>query len=502
MALLITNGTVLRPDFETGPADILIEGDRIVTVGRPAVEDCQRLDATGFLIVPGLVNAHTHAHNNLVRGRAENWTLEDLLNHGPAMNSGRLAEDQYLSALLGAIEMARTGCTAAYDLVMAAPAPDEAMLEAVVQAYREVGLRVTVAPAVADRAFYEIVPGLAEALPDELASALAGQRPASAGRLLALTEAALKRWHASDGGRIRIAVAPTIPHQCSDEFLRASARLADEYQTGFHTHLAESKIQQVAGLQRYETTLAGHLLDIGVLGPRFVGAHAVWLTDEDIRLLADHGAAIAHNPASNLRLGNGIAPVRELLEAGVAVGLGTDGAACSDNLDLFEAMRIGGLVSAIRFPQDPARWLSARELLALATTGSARVLGLQDELGTIEPGKKADLALVRLDSTFLKPLNSVQNQLAYAENGAAVDTVLVDGRVIVRGGRVLGVDEARVRERAQAAAEALQARNQPLWDLAERVAPVLGQVCRDLARTPFPVYRWAGREEAGTSHLP
>lgn len=492
--MLIRGGRVLQAGAaRLGEADILIEGDRIraVGIGLPASSDHEEIDARGFLVVPGLVNAHTHAHNNLLRGLAGRWTLENLLNHAPALYANRTAEEQYLSAAIGAVEMVKTGCTAAYDLLMAIPVPTPEGVEAVARAYSDVGLRAVIAPAVGDMVFYETVPGLLDLMPRELRQVVEAIRPAPTNGLLALSEEAIRRWHGGAGGRLHVGVAPTIPTQCTDEFLRGCARLAREHGVGVHTHLAESRTQAIAALRRWGKSAVARLEEIGLLGPGFVGAHAVWLTDDDIARLGNAGAAVAHNPASNLRLGSGIAAVREMLERGVTVGVGTDGSMSSDNQNLFEAMRMAALLGNIRFPYDDARWLHPAEVWRMATVGSARALGLGDETGAIAPGRKADLVLLRADSTFLRPLNDALPALVYAETGADVDTVLVDGRVIVRAGRVLTIDEARLHARAQDAADRARARNAEAWALAARLEPYIAAACRAAAAAPFPVNRWA-----------
>jgi guanine deaminase len=495
VALLLHGGQVLRgPGPALERADVLVEGDRIAAVApslpRPA--GAEAIDAAAFLIAPGLVNAHTHAHNNLLRGLADRWTLEDLLNHGPALNAGRTPEDHYLSAALGAAEMLKSGCTAAYDLFMAAPAPTLDDLDAVVRAYADVGVRAVVAPAVADLPFHGTVPGLMDRLPDDLRRRVEALAASPAETLLRLGEDAIRRFHGSAGGRVRIALAPTIPTQCSDGFLAATARLVREHGVGFHTHLAESKVQAVAAVERWGHTAVAELEKLGLLGPGFVGAHAVWLTGDDHARLAGAGAAVAHNPASNLRLGSGIAAVREMLDRGVTVGLGADGSMSSDNQNLFEAMRLAGLVGNVRFPHHTARWIGAPEVWRMATTGSARALGLAGQVGAVEPGHKADLVLLRAASTYLQPHLDVVGSLVYAETGAAVDTVLVDGRVVVREGRVLGVDEARLRARAQEAATRIRAGNEARWRLADEIAPYLSTACRAAAARPYPVDRYAG----------
>jgi guanine deaminase len=494
VALLLRSGQLLRgqpPALVAG--DVLVDGERIAAVGagvaRPA--GVEEIDATGCLVLPGLVNAHTHCHNNLLRGLAGRWTLEDLLNHGPAMNAGRTPDDHYLSAAIGAVEMAKTGCTTAYDLFMSLPYPSLDEMEAVVRAYTDVGLRVVLAPAVADLRFWDTVPGLLDLLPSELARHLEGLRPPSTGDLLRLGEDSIRKFHGAAGGRIRLALAPTIPTQCTDEFLEGCARQAREHGLGLHTHLAESKVQAIAALRRWGRTAVTRLSELGMLGPGFVGAHAVWLTDDDIARLGDAGAAISHNPASNLRLGSGIAAVREMLDRGVTVALGCDGSMSSDNQNLFEAMRLAGLVGNVRFPHYTARWLDKADVWRMATLNGARALGLDGQVGAIEPGRQADLVLLRANTMYLTPRSDVLGSLIYVETGASVDTVLVAGRVIVRRGRVLTVDEDNLRDRAQAAADRLRARNASGFALAGSLAPYLADACRTAAMTPYPVNRYA-----------
>jgi guanine deaminase len=494
MALLIRGGRVLAgtPAALTR-ADVLVEGDRIVTVGPTltAPDGAQVLDASGHLVLPGMGNAHTHAASHLARGRAGSWTLEDLLTHSAANYGFRTPDDEYISAAVGAIEMLKTGCTSAYDLYMAVPAITDLAFEAVVRAYTDVGMRVVLAPAVADVVFYQTVPGLADQLPADLRRTVEEMQPAPTKGLLGLTERAIRRWHGGAAGRVRIGVAPTIPNQATDEFLDGCAALAREYGVGIHTHLAESRVQTVESHRRWGKSIVARLADHGILGPGFVGAHSIWLTDDDLRMLADAGAAVAHNPGSNLRLGCGIAPVREMLDRGLAVGLGTDGSVCADNQNLFEALRIASVISTIRFPHQTARWLDADTVWDLATRGTARVLGQADDLGAVTPRRKADLVLLRADSIYLRPLADPVKALVYAETGAAIDTVIVDGRVVVERGRVTTVDEDRIYARAQEAADRQRAQSAQAWALAERLAPYVAAACRSAVAAPLPINRFA-----------
>ncbi len=493
-SLMIRGGKVLTgPEPSLVAADILIENDRIAMVG-PALTapaGARDIDAAGKLVLPGLINAHTHAASHLVRGRAGNWTLEDLLVQAPANYGFRSPEDDYLSAAIGAIEMLKTGCTAAYDLFMAIPTVTAETMEAVVRAYADVGVRVVLAPALADVVFYRTVPGLLDLLPPDLLSAVEAMRAAPTEGLLAFTEQMIRKWNGFAGGRIGMAVSPTIPNQATDEFLDGCARLVREHGVGIHTHLAESKIQVVESQRRWGKTIVARLADHGLLGPGFVGAHGVWLTDDDISRLADAGAAVAHNPGSNLRLGCGIAPVREMLDRGLAVGLGTDGSICADNQNLFEALRIASVVSTVRFPHQTSRWLDAATVWTLATGGSARVLGLADDLGAVAPGRKADLVLLKAETVFLSPLANPLNALVYAETGASVETVLVDGRIVLEAGRVMGVDEASVYARAQAAADAQHASCAETREFARRIAPHVCAACRAAVGAAWLINRYA-----------
>jgi guanine deaminase len=228
-----------------------------------------------------------------------------------------------------------------------------------------------------------VVPDLFDLLPRRLRRTVERIQAEPTEGLLQLVENSIRLWNGAAGGRIRVAVAPTIPGQCSDAFLAGCQRLAQEYGVGLHTHLAESKVQAVYAQQRWGKTIVAHLADLGLLGPGFVGAHGVWLSSEDIHRLADAGAAVAHNPASNLKLGSGIAPTREMLSQGLTVGLGTDGSMSSDNQNMFEAMRFAALVNKVRFPHDQDHWVGAKEVFNMATQGSARALGLADDIGAV-----------------------------------------------------------------------------------------------------------------------
>ncbi len=222
---------------------------------------------------------------------------------------------------------------------------------------------------------------------------------------------------------------------------------------GLHTHVQESKAQVIVGLKKYGKTPTAHLQDLGLLGPDFVAAHGVWLDDDDISRLADRGASVAHNPGSNMLLGNGIAAVRNMLDRKLNVGIGTDGASCCDNQNMYESLRTAAYVSNGKGP-DNGRWLASEEILEAATVGSARALGFGDKLGRIAKGYKADLVFLDLTHINWIPCNDPTNQLVHTEDGSAVHSVMVGGRMVVENRRPVGLDFCGSRQEGRGRARA------------------------------------------------
>ncbi len=492
---ILRGGRVL--DIAAGTAqlaDILIEGETIREIGPPgcaAPEGATEISAARRLLHPGLVNAHTHGHGNLAKGMGDRWTLELLLTAAPWITGNRSLDDRYLSTQLGAVEMVMKGCTACYDLSFEWPLPTVEGLALVAQAYADLGMRAVIAPMVADRSFYEAIPGLTEAMPPALQARVAELRLPPAEATLAAIGAAFADWR-FDREQICPAVAPTIPHHCSDGFILGCARLARELDVGLHSHVAESKVQAVTGIRLYGMTQTAHLDRLGVLGPQFTVAHGVWLDDDDMARLGGHGASVAHNPGSNMRLGGGLADSRAMLDRGVNLGIGTDGANCSDNQNMYEAMRLASFVSKVRGP-DWRRWLSTREAALAATEGGARALGFAGRIGRIAPGYKADIVMLDLDHPNWLPLNDPVNQLVHTEDGGAVASVMIGGRLVLDDRRLVTVDLGRLRTRVEAARDRLAAANADNRRLYEALEPVVGSHCPGLARAPYHIDRYGAR---------
>jgi guanine deaminase len=486
--LLLTGARVLAPDALSAPrAEILVEGGAIAALLPPGstVEDAQRFDASERLVIPGLVNGHTHGHGALAKGTGDKWDLALLLAHAPWISGGRGLEEKRISAQLNAVEMLKKGCTACYDLPFEFPVPTVDGLSAMAEAYAAVGLRAVLAPMVGDLTFFQATPGLIKALPEPHRARAEAMHAAPAETILSAIRDAAKGWpHDAQG--IRLGCAPTIPLHGTDDFLKGCLALAREHGLPMQTHVSEARYQMGGGLARYGTTLLAHMDKLGLVGPWFSVAHGVWLSDEDLELLGKRGGGLSHNPGSNMRLASGVAPVRKAIRAGVTVGIGTDGSSCSDNQNMFEAMRLAAFASRLWEGAEDADWLGTAETVVLATQGSSRVLGMPEGAGRIAPGAPADLVFLDLAHINWAPFNDAANQLVFAEDGSAVVDVMVGGAWKLRDRRVLGIDEAKLAREANAAAERLRATNAEIRAWCETIAPHVACHCRALAS------RWTG----------
>lgn len=468
---------VLVLDAETAPAwrDVLIEGPRIAVVRAPSatiepdthVNDQQVIDGRDKLMVPGLVNAHTHSPLNVLKGTGDGLSHPAFMWLNQADTAHRTADEIRLSALLGCVEHLRNGTTAVVDHF-----PEQGFVssdvDAVVDAYESAGLRALVALRVFDEPYSDIDP------PGGLPTSVAASNPLTPPPLrdsLDLIEEAIARHdHAADG-RIRLCPAPSNPSRCSDALLEAVRDLSLKFDTSLHMHLLETRIQAEIARERYGTTMVAHLERLGLVTDRLSCAHTIWIGDDDIARMAAGGAIAVHNPESNLKLGAGIAPVARMLNAGMRVGLGTDGASTNDNLDMHEVMRLAVMLQRPGEP-DRRRWPTAADALAMATLSGAAVMRV-DGLGRIAPGAPADFVLHDLRTPFWTPLNDPLVQLVFGGSGSTVDTVVVAGRVLMEAGRITAFDPEPVLREARDLVKHLRARNVALHGLAAEIAAAL-----------------------------
>jgi 5-methylthioadenosine/S-adenosylhomocysteine deaminase len=418
MDLLIRGGLVLTPRFEAVRADVAIEGNKIVAVGEVGGTADVVLEARKKLVMPGLVNAHTHLSMSLLRGHAEDLPLRRWLEEKVWPIERRLKPHHvYAGALLGCLEMIKSGTTCFSDMYF--------HMGEVARAVRESGLRASLSYGIIELGDPE-------------------RRKVELNRAVELLK--------ERSERIEVMLGPHAPYTCSDECLLQVKELSERYGVGIHIHLSETKEEVVESIERTGKPPVLHLEEIGFLGPRVLAAHCVHVSGEEIKRLAKHGVKVVHNPASNLKLAAGVAPVREMLDEGVGVALGTDGPASNNSLDMFREMRLCALLQKWR-TGDPSR-MGAEEVLKMATVGGARALGIEG-IGEIEPGRKADLILLDLNSPHLAPLPKTISNIVYSAVGSDVDTVIVDGKILMRNRKVLALTEEEVVRRAEEAAEEL-----------------------------------------------
>lgn len=490
MSLWIRNGLVLASAYdEPRPLDILLNGSLISEVSRQinAPPDTKILDASGHLVIPGLINAHVHGRENLLKGLVDNRPLEAWLLQLAALSDERTPDDQYVSVALGAIEMLKHGATSTYELFTHIPVITPESIAAVLRAYSDVGLRAIVAPSVADIPYHRTIPGFTERLDPSLLSALDELFPRRDGHeLLRIVAQAVTDWRTSAGENlVRMAIAPVIPERCSNEFLAACRDLADAHALPLHTHLLETKVQAVERQRRDGCSTPTVLDRLGLLTSSTSLAHAIWVTDADIDLIARRGCAVIHNPLSNLKLGSGRMPMRKMMEQQVHLAIGTDGCASADHQNLFEAIRVAAYLHR-PFEPDYESWPRAVQVLEAVWEGGAHALGLGGKLGRIAPGYLADIVLLDLDSEALTPLNHVANQLVMCETGLSVRTVIVDGRIVFEGGKMTSVDAAAIRARARETARRLSRTNVDRARIVSCAEPALRAARLEALASPIP----------------
>jgi 5-methylthioadenosine/S-adenosylhomocysteine deaminase len=443
--LLLRGGEVLTRGGRLERADVLVRDGVIAAVGDCPEADAPVFDAGATIVAPGLVNAHHHSNENLNPGLYEGLPLDLWFVHSHQVTRAEPMSPEaiYTRTLLGAIQQLRAGTTTVVDFVFEAPEITVDTLEPIVHAYRDVGLRATILLGVADLHFLASL----DLDPAERAAAAAEFAPPSVARIMEVARAAVERWH-EPGGLIGIGLGPSAPQRCSDELLTATMALAREHGLVWQTHVQETRTQSVTAQRRHARSFVAELERLGLLDESATLVHTVWLDDGDRELMARRGVAAVHCPYSNLRLGDGIADIPALRRAGVEVALGTDGRGCDETLDLLELTRLAALLHKVH-GLPPEQWLTARDAFAMATVAGSRCAGHGDALGRIEPGARADLLLLRRDALAFTPLHDPLRQLVFGATSRDIDTVVVDGRVVARGGEVLGVDVARVRRDAE-----------------------------------------------------
>lgn len=425
--LIVSGGIVVTMDgsraiYQDG--SIAVRGDSIVAVGpRSEIEGryqgTQVIDARGHLVLPGFINGHTHVPMTLFRGLHDDVTLNDWLYKYIFPAEAKNVNEEFVrwGTRLAAAEQIRAGVTTFADMYY--------FEDTIAEETKAAGMR-----GVLGETFIDFP------APDNKSEA----------EMLAYTEKFLKRWQGDP--LIHAAPAPHSIYTCSKKTLQDSAALARKYHAPILIHVAEMKKEWEDSLKNNGMSPVAYLDKIGVLGPDIVAAHCIFVDEADRKLLAERGVGCVHNPSSNMMIASGVSPVAEMRAAGVSVGLGTDGPAGSNNdLDLMEEIDLAAKLAKIS-KMDPLG-LNAKSVVEMATIDGARAIHLEKEIGSLEVGKKADLALISLNEPNAVPMYDIYSQIAYSLKGSDVETVIIGGKVVMRGHRLLTIDEPRVLEKAR-----------------------------------------------------
>ena len=427
--LLLRNGLIVTEDVDQPVIEhgaIAVDGGKIVAVG--PMEDVtaryagrKTIDASRKALIPGFIDTHHHFLQNFHKGTPDDLALVDWIDQVSVPRIRVAVQDysrgdyriQQHASRLGCTDAIRSGITTILNM-------EWATHPSIIDVLEESGIRVVHTITMTDQ---WIDP-----------SVLLGHD-----ELLSLAEQLRQRCAQSAGGRIRFCYGLACPNSCSVDLIKEVRGLADLHGSPIHIHIAESEyewnhIQELFGL-----TPTGLLYDLGLLGPDVLGAHCIWLSDEDIELFVKTGTKVAHNPECNMKIADGVAPISKLLEAGVTISLGTDSCSVNDNMDMFEAMRTAGFLAKVT-TKDPTV-LPAQETLRMATLGGAEALGLADEIGSLEVGKKADILVVDLTGTHMRPINKIENSLVYCANAHDIETVICDGRIVMEDRQIKTFDE-------------------------------------------------------------
>jgi guanine deaminase len=502
--LLLKGGRVL--DLEQDPhrpreADVLIEDGRIVSitevapglVSNPVSPDATIIDARDKLVVPGFVNAHYHSHDVFLKGCFEPSILEFwALNALPRAYPPRSNEEIRLRTMLGAVECVRGGITTVQDMLTLSPLT-ASQVGVVRSACCEVGLRTILALQVADRSPLDTVPFWRDLIPDHLHRELMG--PPLREPVPDPVEVMEQLFGAqSEDSLVSWAVAPSSPERCSRALLERLADLAHRHRLPIYSHIYISRAEALNARRSFTEhggSLVTLLKEVGLLGPSLTLAHGVWLDQNEIAQIAAAGASLALNPLSNLKNKNGVAPIRKLLSAGINLALGCDNCSCSDAQNIFQAMKLFTLLAAVSDPAEGPP--DAIDAIRAATINGARTADLHNEIGTVRPGMRADIVLINANDPTYLPFNSAARQIVYGEGGRGVETVIIDGRIVMRDRKMLTVDEEALRAELALVVPGFQRDAEAVLTRSMRLRPYISEADRRIWSEKIGMDRYLSR---------
>lgn len=410
MKILIKNGYVVSMATDIKKADILIEDDRIKRIGYIDCEADKVIDATNKIVMPGLINAHTHVGMSLFRGYADEDELMNWLKNKIWPIEDKMTQsDVYYASMLSGIEMIKSGTTTFNDQYF--------YEEETAKAAELIGLRAI------------------------LSQCIIGEGEDAMQRAK-IAEDLYNNWHNKAEGRIKICVGLHAPYTCPPDALRRGIELADSFGSPIHIHYLETKDEVNQIRDMYNMTSTEYLRKAGIFNYHVMLAHGVHIDNESLETLKEISGGIIHNPISNQKLGSGIADIKKLRDNGINVALGTDGQGSTNTLDMFEEIKSAAYLQKVMY--NSATAISAEDVLKMATIEGAKVLGIDSEVGSLEENKKADVIIIDINKPHLCPLHNIYSLLAYSVNGADVETSIIDGKIVMENRKILNVDESEI----------------------------------------------------------
>ena len=429
------------------PCDILISNGKISNIGSniKVNNECNIIDAKNNLLMPGLINGHFHSSVNHMKGSLPSLPLEIfMLYESPELECLRPSpREAYLRTMLGCMEMLKSGTTSVQDDCFFVPEPDEAIIDAVAQAYIDSGMRVRLAIDQPELNELKKFPFLNEIVPNDIRAKLSKPSKTNSKRLLEYYDYLINTWHNCEDGRIKAAVSCSAPQRVSANYFLQLNELSETFNLPLYAHMLETRLQRVFG----ETCLNGNSLikftnELGIMSSRLNIIHAIWVDEKDLEIISENKASIAHNPNSNLRLGSGIMPLRKILDNNINVCLGVDEAIADDAVNMWSVMKTAGSIHNLT-NSDYSTWPTAKEILVSATKNGGRAMQ-EPKLGTLEIGAPADLILINLQSLPFIPLNNLLRQLVYCELGNSVYLTMVAGEVVFKDQKLSKVNEEEI----------------------------------------------------------
>ena len=425
MRTLITNAYILDMVGDTAnieKKEILINNNIIEKIDKEidkSIEIDEKINAKNMLVMPGLVNTHTHLAMSIFRGYKTDKKLMDWLENAIFPVEEKLKpEDIYWNSYLSCLEMIKSGTTTCNDMYFG--------MNKTVEAIEDTGLRAVIAWCIKD-----------DSIKDKVEK----------------TREYAKRYNNDKNSKIKIFVSADAPHTCNPDTINLCVNLAKELNTGLHIHLAETLDEETKIKSRYNKRSTEYLNDLNVFDVPVVLAHGIYVSDSDIEILKNIKGGISHNPISNCKLSSGICDVVKLRNNGISIGLGTDGIGSTTTMDMFEEMKTAAYLQKVN-TMEPSS-ISAYDILKMATIDGAKVLGMEDQIGSLEQGKKADMIFIKTDKLHLCPENDICANIVYSSNGADVETVMIDGKIIMQNRKMVNLDEKQVMKQVKKIAKRL-----------------------------------------------